>query len=223
MQDQLRAVIPPLFDCPVAVGVSDPRAPQPPVMAGEMAHGQRALASRVQEFAAGRAAARQAMAQLGLAPEAIPVAADRSPVWPEGLHGSISHCARLCAAVITTGPQSLGLDIEENTPLSEELLPLICSDAEQGRMAGPDLFWRAKLVFSAKEAAYKAQFPLTGMVFGFDHIDLNLDLPARAFTATFLRPAGCFAAGDGLAGRFDEIDGHLVTAAWADKSLLKGA
>ncbi|MGC1506555.1 MAG: 4'-phosphopantetheinyl transferase superfamily protein [Sulfitobacter sp.] len=221
--DQAQAVISALFDVPVAVGVTDPRVPQPATLEGEAAHLVQALASRQQEFAAGRTAVRIAMAQLGMAPVAIPAAKDRAPVWPSGLRGSISHTKFLCAAVVANEGPSLGLDIEQNTPLSSGLLSTICSDAEQRHIAGPDQLRLAKLVFSAKEAIYKAQYPLTKMLFGFDHIDIFFNLPARAFTATFLKPAGYFAVGDKLQGRFDEIDGHLVTAAWADKSLSKGA
>jgi 4'-phosphopantetheinyl transferase EntD len=220
---QTQAVIAALFDGPVAVGVTDPRGPQPPALGKEAAHLGHAIDARQREFAAGRAAARIAMAQLGLPPVAIPAAPDRAPLWPKGIMGSISHTGLLCAAVVSTGSQSPGLDIEQDTPLSRSLLSTICSPSEQQRIAGPDQLWLAKLVFSAKEAVYKAQYPLTGMLFGFDHIDITFDLPARGFTATFLKPAGGFAAGDKLLGRFDRIDGHLVTAAWADKSLFKGA
>lgn len=224
---QTQAVIAALFDdahdISVAVGVRDPRAPQPPTLADEAAHLRQALEPRQREFAAGRAAARDAMAQLGLDPMAIPAAADRAPLWPQGVRGSISHSNSLCAAVLTRDAASLGLDIEADMPLDADLLSTICSDYEQARIAGPDQLWLAKLIFSAKEASYKAQYPLTQMLFGFDHLDVALDLPGRAFTATFLKPAGDFVAGDKLPGRFDQFQGHLVTAAWADKSLFKGA
>lgn len=220
---QTQVVIAALFDQPVAVGVTDPRATQPPALGDEAAHLGQALAARQLEFAAGRAAARAAMAQLGVPARPIPAAKDRSPVWPPGLSGSISHTKYLCAAVLTTGGRSLGLDIEQDTPLSRGLLTTICSDAEQRRIVGADQLSLAKLVFSAKEAVYKAQYPLTKMLFGFDHIDITLDRPAKAFTATFLKPAGAFATGDMLQGRFGKTEGHLVTAAWADKSMFRGA
>ncbi len=218
-----QAVIAALFDGPVAVGVTDPRVPQPPAMGDEAVHLAQAIPARRREFAAGRAAARIAMAQLGMPPVPVPASPDRAPVWPKGISGSISHTTSLCAAVLRTGGPYLGLDIEENTLLSQDLLSTICSDAEQAAIAGPDQLWLAKLVFCAKEATYKAQYPLTKMLFGFDHIDIALDRSAGRFTATFLKPAGDFVAGDMLLGRFDQTDGHLVTAAWADKSPVKGA
>ena len=59
----------------------------------------KAIPRRQREFAAGRAAAREALTQLGWPAQAIPSAPDRSPVWPEGLVGSIAHTHSTCVAV----------------------------------------------------------------------------------------------------------------------------
>lgn len=221
--DQAQAVISTLFDGPVSVAVTDPRVRQPEPMAGEDAHLTRAFPARRNEFAAGRAASRAAMAGLGLDARSIPAAEDRAPVWPAGIQGSISHSDTLCAAAVTDAPLLIGLDIEPNTDLTPGLLSAICSDAEIARIAGPEQARLAKLIFSAKEAAYKAQYPASRMLFGFDHMDVTLDLTAQRFTATFVRPAGPFAAGDRLLGRFDAVDGHLVTAVTTRQVALKGA
>ncbi|MFK7837222.1 MAG: 4'-phosphopantetheinyl transferase [Sulfitobacter sp.] len=218
-----QAVIAALFDNAVAVAVTDPRAAQPEALGGEADHLSRAFPTRKQEFAAGRAAARSAMARLGHAPQPIHAAKDRAPIWPEGIAGSISHKATLCAAAVTDAPVLFGLDIEENTDLAADLMSAICSDAELDRIKGPHQARLAKLIFSAKEAAYKAQYPETGMLFGFDHMDVTLDLAAQTFTATFVQPAGCFAVGDTLPGRFDEAADHLVTAVMAPHGAHKGA
>ncbi len=209
---QVQAIIASLYDVPVAVGVTDLRQKQPAPLGQEAAHLSRAFPTRKNEFAAGRAAARIGLAQLGYKATAIPAAPDRAPVWPAQIHGSISHTAQLCAAVVTDTNVSLGLDIEENTDLAQGLLSTICSDDELERIAGPDHLRLAKLVFSAKEAVYKAQYPLTGLLFGFDHIDIEFDFSRQSFVATFLKPAGAFAIGDCMAGRFDGVADHLVTA-----------
>ncbi len=218
-----QAVIVRLFDVPVAVGVSDPRVEQPEPMGDEAAHLTRAVPARKREFAAGRTAARAAMVELNLHPQPIPASDDRAPIWPQGIHGSISHSPTLCAAVIGTGPHTIGLDIEENTDLVAGLQSTICSDAELARIAGPNQARLAKLIFSAKEATYKAQYPLTGLLFGFDHIDIQLDLPRQRFTATFLKPAGIFNIGDTLPGRFDVVVDHLVTAVHTGQGAPEGA
>ncbi|KIN64469.1 Phosphopantetheinyl transferase PptA [Sulfitobacter noctilucicola] len=212
-----------LYDLPVAVGVTDPRVAQPEPMGREARHLRRAFPVRKREFAAGRTAARQAMTALGRSPEPIPAHPDRAPHWPEGLSGSISHTGKLCAAVLTTAPFHLGLDMEENADLEVGLLATICSDRELAHIDGPYRLRLAKLIFCAKEAAYKAQYPITRTLFGFDHIEISLDLAQQRFTAAFTKPVGCFAVGDKMPGKFDGIEDHLVTAVWTDHGGCKGA
>jgi 4'-phosphopantetheinyl transferase EntD len=168
-----------LFGPDVAVAVLPVTGAHPPLLLAEEVAIERAVPSRRAEFTAGRAAARLAMQRLGLSPQAIPSAPDRSPVWPAGVTGSISHAAGICAAVLSRDPAAtLGLDIEEATPLDEDLWPLVLTPsellalndhppAERGRIA--------KRIFSIKEAAYKAQFPLTGAVIGFQALEVTPD------------------------------------------------
>lgn len=220
---QAQAVIAALFDDTVAVATTDPHAPQPALLADEGEHLRNAVPKRKREFVGGRAAARSAMARLGLKPVPIPVQSSRAPQWPDGVWGSISHTDTLCAAAVTKEPFSLGLDVERDSDLKPQLLSTICSEAELVRIAGPDQLRLAKLIFSAKEAAYKAQFPLTGQVFGFDHMDILLDLQARVFTATFVKAVGIFGKGDRFCGRFDRVAGHLVTGVMTRHGSAKGA
>lgn len=196
----------------VAVGLADPRAPQPDLVGGEGAHLARAIDKRRREFAAGRAAARAAMAQLGGAPLAIPMAEDRAPIWPKGWQGSISHKDTLAAAMVTQEAATLGLDLEEATPLDEKLLPSICSEAEINSIKGSQQALNAKLIFSAKEAAYKAQYPISRVLFGFHHLHLDLHAADQSFTATFRQEAGPFPIGATLLGRYTQVAGHFVTA-----------
>src|SRR5687767_5250431 len=51
----------------------------------------RAARSRHVQFRLGRCAARRALAAVQGAPAPVPVAADRRPLWPEGLVGAITH------------------------------------------------------------------------------------------------------------------------------------
>ncbi|WP_230801723.1 4'-phosphopantetheinyl transferase family protein [Seohaeicola saemankumensis] len=168
-----------LFGAGVAVAVLPVTGAHPPLLPIEEVAMRRAVPSRRAEFTAGRAAARLALQRLGLPPAAIPSAPDRSPVWPAGVTGSISHAAGLCVAVLLRDPAAtLGLDIEEATPLDEDLWPLVLTPSEllsldthppaqRGRIA--------KRIFSIKEAAYKAQFPLTGAVIGFQALEVTPD------------------------------------------------
>jgi len=222
---QIQAAVATLFNEQVAIAVTDPKAPQPALMVSEGDAVAGAIPARQREFAAGRAAARAAMAQLGIDAKPIPADPDRAPIWPQGLTGSISHTDEICVAVVsrTVICHSLGLDIETATPLNVDLIATICSDTEQGRIAGPDHGFLAKLIFSAKEAVYKAQYPLTGQLFGFDHLDVTLDMTSGSFVATFLKPATPFAIGDTLPGRFVRVADHLVTAVAIGQGMPEGA
>jgi 4'-phosphopantetheinyl transferase EntD len=71
--------------------------------------------------------------------------------------------------------QTLGVDIEPATPLDPDLVAVICTPAERAWLAGEtDPGLAAKMIFSAKEAVYKAQYPLTGKVIGFDAVTLEM-------------------------------------------------
>ena len=161
-----------------------------------------AVAARRVEFAAGRSAARAAMAGLNLPPRPIPMGEDRAPVWPAGVVGSISHCAGACLAV--AGPaarwRGLGLDVEPLQVLEAGLWPVILGPGETGD---------ALRSFVAKEAAYKAQYPVSRTLFDFH--TLRLDWRGDAFVAQFTRPVAPFAAGAALCGRLVQAGG-LVAA-----------
>lgn len=144
----------------------------------------RARPTRRAEFAAGRRAARRAMAGLNLPPAAIPMGPDRAPIWPKGIVGSISHANGLCLAVVAFGRdfQRLGLDVERDAPLPSDLIPEICLPEELAplpRAARPA--WATRL-FSAKEAAYKAHYPVAAHVFGFHGLRVDLTEGRARFT-----------------------------------------
>ncbi len=117
-----------------------------------------AIERRRRQFAAGRACAREALARLGLPPAPLLREADRSPRWPEGVVGSISHCDTRCAAAVARGGDfaGIGLDIERRGRLRDHLLPRVATPRERARLAAPgasqDL---PTLLFSAKESVYK--------------------------------------------------------------------
>ena len=176
----------------------------------------RSVAVRQREFVAGRACAAEAMRRLGYQPRPVQVANDRSPVWPDGLIGSISHSRHLAGAVVARrdeGFRAIGLDLEEATPLHEELLEEICVDAERNWLAkqpAQDRALLAKMIFCAKEAAYKCQYPLTGEVFGFDTLHIDLSVTDNRFSVRFLTDVGEFNGGDQFGGRIWASTNHFV-------------
>ena len=167
-----------------------------------------AVPARRAEFAAGRAAARLALGRLGYPRVAIPAGADRAPVWPRGVAGSISHAAGWAVAVVREGGP-LGVDVEGAEAVMPDLWPVVCDGAELSALPEVDRAHAVTRVFSAKEAVFKAQYPLTGAVIGFDAVAVALD--GDGFTARFRRPAGLFGAGHRMAGRFARVGGVIVS------------
>ena len=97
----------------------------------------------------------------------IKVGADRQPVWPESLVGSITHTAGFCAAVVAMREKfaAVGVDSEVAGSVKAALWRCICTPAEmQWLRSLPDTqrALAATLIFSAKEAFYKCQYPLVG-------------------------------------------------------------
>jgi 4'-phosphopantetheinyl transferase EntD len=128
---------------------------------------ERAVPKRIHEFAAGRQCARRALAELGRVDVSIPVAHDRQPLWPPGVVGSITHTAGLCAAVVAESARlaALGVDTELARAVKPELWQTICVAEESAwvsALAPAERAAAVALLFSAKEAFYKCQYPLVG-------------------------------------------------------------
>ncbi|MGH8217527.1 MAG: 4'-phosphopantetheinyl transferase family protein [Steroidobacteraceae bacterium] len=189
-----------LFPEPVAAfesrGPIDPRVLAPE----EAAHVARAVPKRVNEFAAGRACARRALAELGVPDFILRVGPDREPLWPPGIAGSITHTDEYCAAAAarTTRFAAIGLDAERRDAVhprlwrqiatSEEIVWLESLAPDQAQAMGT-------LIFSAKEAFYKCQFALTREWLNFSDVTLTVEadgfqiLPRRRLALEALTPA----------------------------------
>lgn len=181
----------------------------------EEQHLKRAVDKRVREFAAGRHLARKLMVRLGQPPMPVEPNPDRSPRWPSGVVGTITHTHNWVAVAMTTPDRfvALGADVEQASPLSEPLIDRIClpDEVDRLRALGDVAAW-AKLVFSAKEAAYKAQYALSQTFLGFDAMSVEIDAAQGRFTAVFTVDAPPFAAGHVLRGRFRRDQGLIATA-----------
>ncbi|MCT2591633.1 4'-phosphopantetheinyl transferase superfamily protein [Streptomyces sp. N2-109] len=196
----------------------DAATPEGALFPEEEARVARAVASRRAEYVTARHCARRALAGLGFPPTAIVPGERGAPIWPEGVVGSITHCAGYrAAAVARTGDiLSLGIDAEPDAPLPEGVLDSVTAGAEEREWAtaggiGPS---RDRLLFSAKEAVYKAWFPLTGSWLGFRDAVLEADWESRTFTARLLVPGPELAGGPlrVFTGRWATGHGLLVTA-----------
>jgi len=186
----------------------------------EQAAVERAVAGRRAEFSTVRICARAALGQLGL--PATPIVPGRrgAPCWPAGVVGSMTHCAGYRAAAVAFGRDvaSLGIDAEPNAALPPGVLSLVARPEERAWLAEQAVAWPGvhwdRLLFSAKEAVYKAWFPLTGRWLDFHEASVAIDPFGRSFTAGLLVP-GPVVAGRALtefAGRFLVADGLVLTA-----------
>lgn len=116
-----------------------------------------AVPKRRSEFLAGRACAALALRQAGQA-EDVP-RHGRAPIWPAGVAGSITHSRDRAIAAVSTHYDALGLDCEALVAPDRalQLAAAIFSEAES-RLRPEALPFASffTLVFSAKEALYKA-------------------------------------------------------------------
>jgi len=132
---------------------------------------------RIRDFTAGRLCARRALEEFGVRDFALLPAPDRTALWPPPLLGSITHTEGYSAAVLARREDfaGLGVDSERLSAVHEELWTRICTPPELGRLQGLPPQQRAgaaTLVFAAKEAFYKCQYPLTGEWLEFEDLEI---------------------------------------------------
>ena len=138
----------------------------------------RAVPARQAEFYTGRHLARLALADLGVATAPIERRDDRSPVWPAGVLGSITHTTGICAAAVvragTNGLVGLGIDAEQDAVLDPSVVDRVLTWAER-RALGDRAAADAIVAFSAKEALFKALHPATGAWLEPREVEVRLD------------------------------------------------
>lgn len=180
----------------------------------------RAVERRRREFTTARACAREALAQLGLPPVAIPSGPRGEPRWPAGIVGSITHCDRYraCAVARARDLATVGVDAELNQPLPDGLLGDIALPEERELLRdlareAPEAHWD-RLLFSIKESVYKAWFPLARRWLGLEDIAVSIDREHREFSARLLVPGPVLNGREltELRGGWLVADGLVLTA-----------
>lgn len=174
-----------------------------------------AVPARRREFAAARACARAALAELGIEPVAIPPGRRREPRWPRGVVGSLTHCAGYCAAAVArdTDVATVGIDAEINEMLPEGVRGSITTSRERDMLRSlvrhdSTVCWD-RLLFSAKESVYKAWYPLTRRWLGFLDVEVRIEPEAADFAIHL--PRGETSAGR-LSGGWTVDNGWVRTA-----------
>lgn len=178
------------------------------LLPGELAYLGKSVPKRRAEFGMARLCARRALARLGVAPVELVPQQDRAPRWPPGFVGSITHTQSYCAAVVARSSelQSVGIDAEQDRLLAAELIRMICTPEEQRLVGASD----AVVYFSAKEAFYKYQYPVTKQFLDFQDATLTLDWRVGTFRVHVHKP---FSALNLLAieGRFVRERGLVIS------------
>jgi 4'-phosphopantetheinyl transferase EntD len=213
-----------LDDPRVVVAELDPRqvAPGVGLFDEEALVIEKAVLTRRQQFTAGRKLARQAWQRLGIAPVALLSDAQRVPVWPPGIVGTITHTHGWCAAAVARESDiaGLGADVELASPLELALWERICRPEERAflhTLPEPLPGLLAKAVFSAKESIYKALYPRVRVFLDFQSMHIALE-PGPSdgcwtWQATLQAPWGSLSPGQ----RFNPgkllIDRELIASA----------
>ncbi|MGE7387570.1 4'-phosphopantetheinyl transferase family protein [Streptomyces sp. NPDC004126] len=184
---------------------SDPVLPTP-LFASEEELIAGASAGRRREFSTSRACAREAMADLGVAPVPLLRDAHGAPLWPAGVVGSMAHSKGYRAAAVARSAEvaGIGIDVEPNEPLRHTMVrERVTIPEERGQLARlgtceSGIHWD-RLLFAAKESVYKAWYPLTGVILDFDEAAVAVNPWSGTFKARVL-------------GRVPLVDGVPVTA-----------
>jgi 4'-phosphopantetheinyl transferase EntD len=132
------------------------------------------------EVLTGRTLARAALAEIGGPEGPIGRRPDRSPDWPDGFGGSITHAGGWCLVVVARLPAGwgLGIDVEEDRPLTADVAARVLLPTERTHLAGGTPSRGETLAFSAKESVFKAVNPLTGR--WLEHHDVGVALRSGA-------------------------------------------
>lgn len=136
-----------------------------------------AAPARVRSFILGRLAAHAALRRAGAPAQPLLAGKDRAPRWPAGFVGSIAHTADVAAAVVARARDlaGLGVDVESARALASELWSRIATSRELAwleQRQPAERGFAALQLFCAKEAVYKAWYPMGGRVLEFADVEV---------------------------------------------------
>ncbi len=208
MSNSIRACLQDLAGPDICVAVA-PVTDDATVLPEEAPAIARAIPKRQTEFAAGRRAARRALDDLGLQNVSIPQGPNRSPVWPKGVVGSLSHDDGLAVATVARSDKvlRLGVDLAEASDFPDHLRGQILHTPAEHAQSGLE----ARITFSAKECVFKAFYPDVSAYFGFDAVTVVPDRQTRKFDVTLARDLGGVPSGSRFQGGFAIVENHLIT------------
>ena len=216
LQTALQALLPVAVGCGVQQVASEAAAFQ---YEEEGSHLANAVLARRNEFISGRRCARTALAHIGQASCALPADPDGLPIWPSATMGSITHSRGLCCAVAASADKMvyLGIDLEKTTRLSARAMERVVHPLEAATVGEDQAL--GSLLFSAKEAFYKAQFPVWGAQPNFK--DLALQIHSNTQQLSVLKiasnlPIQLRDATHRMEFRYQFVGDYVVTLCWLE-------
>jgi 4'-phosphopantetheinyl transferase EntD len=179
----------------------------------------RAVEARRTQYAAARHLARALLSELGYGRPALLNRDDRSPIWPYGVVGSITHTEHWCGVAMAEASQVRGVGIDAETvgrmdaPVATrvltarerravERLDLPRENDASGHAQSPSPMDWATLLFSAKEAVYKCIFPTVQRFVGFEEVEIDVDVASSCFEVS--------AKSDQLRAEHQQLVEHIV-------------
>ena len=143
---------------------------------------------------------------------------DGCPLFPRGYAGSIAHTDQVAVAVAAERSQAiaaLGIDVEVASALEARDAELVLNPAERALVAAhPSPDWFATLLWTAKEAAFKAWSAAAGALGQVDPVDIavatdeataTLEVRATGALGYVVEPFGP------AVGGYADVDGTMLT------------
>lgn len=182
-------------------------------------HLTKAVQKRKAEYLAGRLCAKKALSKLEVSNYAVHSDKNRCPLWPRHIKGSITHNNNLAIVAVTDNQSALGIGIDIESIISakviNEIEQTVLFDDEFGLLMLNDVTREIlfSLIYSIKETFFKAAYPSTGYLFGFDAVKVvSLDFESNRFELILCQHLSSFLEqGLLLQGNFNILGNQVLT------------
>lgn len=159
-------------------------------------------------FASGRHCAHLCQEMLELTIKPV-LRRERVPHWPNGVVGSITHSDELACAIASQSLAGVGVDLEMRERLEEKLFDHLFTPWEQAQIRSSGSL-AASVMFSAKEAGYKATYSLGKTFIGFKEAEIHL-LPENRFSIDYIGPNEVNRVANNGRGYWECVGEHVMS------------
>lgn len=140
-----------------------------------------AIFQRKLEHHAGRVCAKWAIKALNInnTSNTISIGSKGEPIWPRGIIGSITHTQDFACAVVAPASAYIGIGIDSEKCVDEDGcadITNVCLGIKESQLLKNELLTKcqlATLMFSTKEAFYKAAYPYVKRFIDFDELEIT--------------------------------------------------